>query len=124
MRILFAIAILCCCALIWAAISIARHIRKAHHDETAAKHPSFAETLVRGAYEDPPVGGQRARVHPREDLAASFKNTTRKLSGSERTGDNDVRSDWKYYNRDSGDLSDPDARRISGILPSTQRKRF
>ena len=122
MRILFAIAILCCCALIWAAISIARHVRKAHRDEVAAKQPTFAETLVRGGYDDPPVGGRRG--HPREDMAAGLKNNNRKPPASDRTGGNDVRSDWKYYNRDSGDLSDPDARRVSGVLPSTQRKRF
>lgn len=129
MQILFAIAVLCCCALIWAAISIARHIRQAHHNDGATKQSAFRDALLRAGYSDPPIAGRRGAAHPREDMAsgrARPKNTgfiaERRPPASVHTA-NDVRSDWKYFNRDSGDLSDPDTHRVRGVLPSSQRKR-
>lgn len=132
MQILFAIAILCCCALVFAAVSVARHIRKAHCEEPRVQTPSFKETLLRAGYSDPPVGGRKLPFRPTpEDLAAGrmasrntgFLGERRPPTSAQHSIANDVRADWKYFNRSAGDLSGPDTHKRHGILPASQRKR-
>lgn len=110
MSVLFAIAILSCCALVWAAVQIARHVRKAGRDEVT---PPRAETTRRPAarvskeapetsaglpyadlpYADPPVGGRRP-------------GSSRQVKATQPT-----REDWKY-----------DGRGLRGTEPVTERK--
>lgn len=145
MRILFAIAVLSCCALIWAAISMARHVRKGHQqakNDPDSKAPvATTSHYGRMDYSDPPVGGRRGKLHPREDLAAgqvasrshqrpaptdmAERRSTASASSSILPAYNAgvSRPDRMYYNRNSGDLSDPDTTRISGILPSGMYRR-
>lgn len=68
MRILFAIAVLSCCALVWAAISIARHIKKSRNSSPQQADASSGPGLWE--YADPPPTGGRRPLHPRNDLAA------------------------------------------------------
>lgn len=88
MSVLFAIAILCCCALVWAAVQIARHVRKAGQTDSAepkrkpvAKAPKQAapEKFAGQPYADPPVGGRRT-------------GTSRQMKAATAP----TREDWKY----------------------------
>lgn len=126
MRILFIIAVLSCAALVWAAISIARHVKKGHTSKNAGEGQSFSDALMRASYQDPPVAGRRVKPHPREDFAAGAGIGTGtkarpgiKLVAEETPED---RADKRYSRGSYGDLSDPDTNRISGVLPNTNRR--
>gem|GEM_PF-2073013 len=65
MQILFAIAVLSCCALIWAAISITKHMRRANRRPQAAKNTASSE-------KEQHTRLPRQGPHPREDFAAGL----------------------------------------------------
>ncbi|ADV82827.1 hypothetical protein AciPR4_2023 [Terriglobus saanensis SP1PR4] len=66
MQILFAIAVLSCSALIWAAISITKHIQRTNRRSRSAHHAP--ETFVSYAQAGRPQQGP----HPREDFASGL----------------------------------------------------
>ena len=79
MQILFAIAVLSCCALAWAAFSIAHHVRRSA-EKAAMKTTTTFQQSMRLALErlgSSAVPVRRIRPHPREDFArgaiASFR---------------------------------------------------
>jgi hypothetical protein len=85
MRTLFAISIFALLALLWASISMARHIRQARQRRKQNEH----ERLTGEA--------------PGNDEVQEQQNPP----ATEPSEDKVERADWQYFNKDMGDLSDP-----------------
>lgn len=132
MRIFFAVAALCCGALVWAAVYLARYVGREHRLKAATERKmSFAEALLKPQYGDPDVGGRKLKLHPREDMAAGrvagTSQAQRTAAPSQRrpvvsVTDESIRPDRRYGAQTPGDLSDPDTHRVSGVLPQNLRR--
>src|SRR5580698_916577 len=128
MQILFAISAVCFLALVWAGISVTRHIRKGHQLDAAASssHDSFAQHLQASIAGDLPISrrtpnqsihditarkswNQQPEVitmRPSPELrserapntAESLQDKHRSPQASHQSGDE--RLDWAYFNKD------------------------
>ena len=90
MKVLFVISIAALLALLWAAFSIAQHVRRARR----RKHVLAERGII-----------TEARP-PKTDPVKPFVER-RAATGSPLPLDIERRADWAYFNKDMGDLSDP-----------------
>ncbi len=137
MRTLFTISLLCLCALLWAAISIARHIRTTKRRRRGDPRPPspFNEVLFEGKQQQirdhaavaasqtiqvTPPKPQAPRSYPSAQAAARLAQAPLPIRITEAEAPaakkapqpvvfsrEHQRLDWDYFNKDLGDLSDP-----------------
>jgi hypothetical protein len=130
MQILFTISALCFMVLVWAMVSVTRHIHtgQKRNRVSAAPQTSFAQHLFAATQEDlqrsprhipqqtiKEVTAKKNWNSPAAALMIQPSNDHAALSFSQRrpkapqlvTYDAAQRLDWEYFNKDAGDLSDP-----------------
>jgi hypothetical protein len=143
MQILYAIAVLSCCVVVWAAYSISLHIRRAHRGQ--AIHPATLSEALFDAVQQPLPQSRGLKPHPREDLArgmlpnfarkqnleqheqrpvsAAFSSKISFAADAIYGASTQRRADLAYFREGFGDISDPDTTRIIGVRPATVRTR-
>lgn len=142
MGILYAISILAFAALLWAALSIARHIRHSHTTEETTLPPTPKPAAGDRPFLAPkPTPVQRAprpfeffdprefQAHPTQhrpvpqpvadelqthDLPIHGVRRQPRPAPAPRVSD---RIDWAYFNKDLGDLNDPEPSNHARSLP-------
>jgi hypothetical protein len=134
MQLLFAISIICFLALVWAVVTIARHIAAGHKARTAAQsqgdfaHHLFAATENREERRPRAVPPQTVRdvaarkswntapasieIQPANEESATSSVQERPVQGRRKAPQTShhgaaERLDWAYFNKDAGDLTDP-----------------
>ena len=128
MRTLFAISIIALIALLWAAVSTARHVRQArrrnnqgtHLPPQPAQDTEFEDSAIESSDVVTQVLATTAAAPPDGALAGSSESSAKRKpeepaarrplavsppapSGRRKLG----RPDWAYFNKDMGDLTDP-----------------
>ncbi len=126
MQILFAISIFSFLVFVAAGIAIVRHIRRTHRSARGPvlQHREFSEHLFRAVEDRDRELPLMVRHQSIQEIAANKTwNTPSKLVEIAPSGDGsmsgkrkdprparpvaDERLDWAYFNKDSGDLTDP-----------------
>jgi hypothetical protein len=150
MQILFLVSILCFLVLVWAGISMARHIHTGQKtDRVPAEVPAtFAQHLLAAAEERSlrsghPVHQQTIRelsarknwntphqavlIQPAHESDTSSPINGRRKGPKASHHGTAERLDWEFFNKDAGDLSDPyQPRRLQAAsgANATSQKRF
>ena len=137
MQMLFAIAILCFVALVWAGIALARHIRVSRHPDRStsfvpridfAQHlfnaiederllqprkvhsQTLQDITAKKSWNQPPEG---VAVRPSQELRSELSPSAAEQLQVKRKPPQtshrvgSERLDWAYFNKDLGNLTDP-----------------
>lgn len=130
MLVLFAISVLCLCAVLWSAVSIARHVLQT---QQRRRRPARApqQGLVEVFFDDKmqQLGEHAAMTHQAaasrpafawetlparqrataalEESAVLFEPPVQRKSPQPAAAGAPYRADWDYFNKDLGDLTDP-----------------
>jgi hypothetical protein len=125
MGVLFAISVLCLCAVIWVSVSIARIALASRRRPLSRLADGFTEVFftdkmqqIRGhsdgvrqapAALHPPSGSAAAPpVPPPAPVAAPlFEHAALRKGPQPAIAGATYRADWDYFNKDLGDLTDP-----------------
>jgi hypothetical protein len=136
MQILFAISVVCCLALVWAAIALTRRIRtsrrsrehSSHHRRDFAQHlldaveeenipeprkvpyQTFRDITAKKSWNQPP---ELITIRPKKESRLALPPTAdQQFQGKRKSPQPALRAgperlDWAHFNKDMGDLTDP-----------------